>query len=104
LLKISDFFLLSFVSPPDNTQNVLGILKNTDISRKNAKDNSEKPSENHINNIISEGFENKNSKPFWNYDFAVYIVVMSFAISVMSVLIFSQLALENIYLHIATAV
>jgi hypothetical protein len=21
----------------------------------------------HINNIISEGFENKNSKPFWNY-------------------------------------
>ena len=28
--------------------------------------------------------------------FAVYIVVMSFAISVMSVLIFSQLALENI--------
>jgi hypothetical protein len=25
-------------------QNVLGILKNTDISRKNAKDNSEKPS------------------------------------------------------------
>jgi hypothetical protein len=21
----------------------------------------------HINNIISEGFENNNSKPFWNY-------------------------------------
>jgi hypothetical protein len=39
-------------------QNVLG---------RNAKDNSEKPSGNHINSIISEGFENNNSKPFCNY-------------------------------------
>jgi hypothetical protein len=79
LFIIAAFSLLSIVSPPyllsgatpiiriKIHQNVLGILKNTDISRKNAKDNSEKPNENHINNIISEGFENNNSKPFWNY-------------------------------------
>jgi hypothetical protein len=43
------------------------FLKQSASSSANAKDNSEKPSGNHINNIISEGFENNNSKPFCNY-------------------------------------